>query len=206
MTANRSSGVARRALAAMVLVAGVLIGCQAEPKFEYEPFQLEDVDRLNVMAVPMIRQTGPRACGAAALEMVLTYYGKPVSQDEIMKALDHGEPGGLAAKDMKAFVERQGLFAFNVHGNAEDIFTYIDRRIPLIVARRSKFPKGLGNHYMVLTGRSRDQEYVAVNDPDKGRVKIRLERFLADWSAAQRFAMIIAPRAEPVRSRPSEAP
>lgn len=151
--------------------------------------------------MPLVTQTNPRACGAACLEMVLAYYGRLADQQQIMQAIDRGEKGGVAAEDMKAYAEQQGVKAFFFHGTTEDLFRYLDRRMPVIVARRARFPSGLGNHYMVLTGRSDDREYLTMNDPAKGRVRVRLEAFLADWTEAQRFLMIIAPPAEPERSR-----
>jgi len=188
-----------RVVGLVVLIAAAG-GCDQGPKFEYEPLRSEHVAGVTLLDVPMIRQSAPRACGAAALEMVLRYYGKDVTQEAIMKQCDRGEVGGLAAKDLKALVEQQGMCAFIVHGNADDVYNYVDRKMPLIVARRAKFMRGLGNHYMVLVGRSADKEYVFLNDPEKGRIRVRLERFLSDWSAAQRFLMIIGPRAEAARS------
>lgn len=197
-----SAYAARLGRPAMLLgLLACLAGCDNGPKFEYEKLRPEHVAGLSLLNVPMIHQSAPRACGAAALEMVLRYYGKNVAQEDIMKSIDRGEVGGLAAKDMKALVEHEGLHAFIIHGNAEDIPKYIDRRIPLIVARRAKFMRGLGNHFMVLVGRTSDGEFLVLNDPEKGRIRVKLERFLSDWSAAQRFMMVIGPRAEAERSR-----
>ena len=186
-TRHRPGGTAlqflRHAVGLAVLVASAS-GCQDKPKFEYEPLRSEHLPGITLLNVPMIHQSVPRACGAAALEMVLRYYGKDVTQEAIMKQCDRGEVGGLAAKDLKALVEQQGMYAFIVHGNADDVYNYVDRKMPLIVARRAQFMRGLGNHYMVLVGRSADKEYVFLNDPEKGRIRVRLERFLSDWSAA----------------------
>ena len=195
-----------RRLLPVAAVAACVCGCAGGPGSSYELLRAEDAGTMRVLPVPMVKQTGPRACGAAAMEMVLRYYNKPVRQQDIMKQIDRGDPGGLSAKDMAAVAKGQGLQAFTVHGKIEELFGYLDRQMPLIVARRAKFLRGMGNHYMVLVGRSSDREYLVLNDPQTGQVRVRQEKFLADWSEAQRFLMIVAPEEERTRSRFPVAP
>lgn len=185
-------GGARRAFGAAALCAALTVGCAQAPRFVYEPRPAR-VSEAELVDVPQIEQHNHRACGAAALEMVLARWGVPAPQERISDAIDRGEPAGLAARDMKAFAEERGLRAFTVRGAPADLFRYIGRGIPLIVARRAQFSNGPGNHYMVAVGYTRDGEHVFVNDPDLGALRVKLADFLDSWSAAQRFLMVIVP-------------
>jgi ABC-type bacteriocin/lantibiotic exporter with double-glycine peptidase domain len=203
---RRGRGFRGSALVVGLVAVPWTVGCEGGPGSAYELLRAEDARTMSVLAVPVVKQSKPRACGAAAMEMVLRYYSKPAGQQEIMNEIDRGDPAGLSARDMAALAKRRGLQAYSVHGKIEELFEKVDRQIPLIVARRTKYIRGMGNHYMVLVGHSADREYLVLNDPQTGQVRVRQERFLADWSEAQRFLMIVAPEEERTRSRFPLAP
>lgn len=186
----------------------VAVGCQAPapaaPPFEYEPAPEGSLDA-RVAAVRHVAQREPRTCGAAALEMVLARWGRTVSQERIAREVSSEDPGGMAARDLKAFAERQGLRAFIVRGTPADLFHYLDRGIPLIVARRARYARGWGNHYMVALSCTPDREHLVLSDPEHGRIRVRLETFLPAWTAAQRFAMIVLPAAPATQPRAGSA-
>src|SRR5688572_20883747 len=60
---------------------------------------------LNVPFVPQEKDT----CGAAALAMVLSYWGQPVPHDEIAAALLKKELRGIPGSDLARFARERGL-------------------------------------------------------------------------------------------------
>jgi predicted double-glycine peptidase len=128
-----------------------------------------------------------------------------MAQAEIMSELDSGDKRGLSAQAMKALAERHGLRAFIIAGGTQDVFHWLERGVPPIVARRVAVPEGLGNHYMVIVGVSPNKDFLAINDPEKGQIRVLLEDFLTTWTQTQRFMMIVAPGAPaPPASAPVE--
>lgn len=203
----RATRLLRLTPLAILLVA--VVGCQSREALRYRAVDDDAVAQLQLIDVPLEHQVNDRACGAAALAMVLKYYDKPVPQQRIVDVCDKGQPGGLAAGDLKELAQREGLYAFLVNGQPLDLFKYLRRGIPLVVARRAEYrrflqPPAYGNHYMVATGYTPGMTELVMNDPERGRVRVNLEDFLADWAAAQRFLLVIAPRT--AAAPPSEAP
>src|SRR5205807_419832 len=67
---------------------------------------------LLVEGVPPVRQATREDCGAAALAMVLGYWGLPVGRADVSAAHPPAPEHGIKAAALRDFARRQGLEAF----------------------------------------------------------------------------------------------
>ena len=85
------------------------------------------------LAVPFVPQEKD-TCGAAALAMVLRYWGRPVAHSEIASALAEPELRGIRGTRLAAFAREHGLFALAYEGDLAQLRDYVGKGRPLIVA------------------------------------------------------------------------
>jgi len=124
--------------------------------------------------VPMIRQHEPKDCGAAALSMILEYYGKKVPYASICEAIKVDRQGAnlYGLHDGAA---RFGLNAEILEGSAQDFIQEVRSgqiRLPAIVRIVNRFAM---EHYIVVTGISKKK--IRYCDPGEGRQSLTLEQF-----------------------------
>lgn len=115
--------------------------------------------------VPVIMQQEALECGAAALAMVMAYYGKWVPLEQVR--VDCG-------------VSRDGSKAKNIYLAAEHYGFKVDAysMSPEAIKKSGKFPCIIHwnmNHFVVLDGFK--GKHVYINDPARGSVKITWEEF-----------------------------
>lgn len=118
----------------------------------------------NKVKVPVIMQMEMLECGAAALCMILAYYGKWLPLEKVREACGVSRDGSKA-KNMLAAARSYGLTAKGFRGEVEDV-----KKAPLPAIIHWNF-----NHFVVLTGFS--NKYVYLNDPAAGAVRAPLEEF-----------------------------
>jgi ATP-binding cassette, subfamily B, bacterial len=114
--------------------------------------------------IPIVRQLAATDCGAAVLAMVLGYFGKEVSLDELKRALGPGRDGTTAAS-----ILRVGR-AYGLRG----------RGVRLEVEQLSELPSGAilyweFRHFVVFERFHR--KHVSIIDPASGRLSVPLEKF-----------------------------
>lgn len=115
--------------------------------------------------VPVIMQLEALECGAAALAMVLAYYGKWVPLEQVRSDCGVSRDGSNAANILAA-AENYG---FEAEGY---------RRSPETIRKYGNFPCIIHwnfNHFVVLNGFK--GKYAYINDPAKGSVKVSAEEF-----------------------------
>lgn len=119
----------------------------------------------GVAKVPVVMQLEALECGAAALCMVMAYYGKWVPLEQARQ--DCG-------------VSRDGSKAKNIYLAAENYGFKVSafRMSPEALKEEGKFPCIIHwnmNHFVVLNGFKGDQAYL--NDPARGTVKVSWKEF-----------------------------
>ena len=150
-----------------------------------------------VEGVPPVRQIEREDCGAAALAMVLGYWGLPITRDAISAANPAAPDHGIRAAALRDFARRRGLQAFIVEGQLADLDRELGRHRPVLVGVMKRYGQRLYPHYEVVVGMSRRDQRVLTLDPAHGlRVNSR-EGFTAEWTAAGRLTLIVFPRAAP---------
>ncbi len=119
----------------------------------------------GVAKVPVVMQLEALECGAAALAMVMAYYGKWVPLEQVR--LDCGvSRDGSKAKNIYLAAERYGF----------TVGAY--RTSPEALKENGQFPCIIHwnmNHFVVLNGFKGN--YVYLNDPARGTVKVSWEEF-----------------------------
>ena len=140
---------------------------------------------LNVPFVPQEKDT----CGAAALAMVLAYWGQPVPHDEIAGALLKKELRGIPGSELARFARERGLTATAYKGDLAHLRTFVERGRPLIVA----WDMGRGRaHNVVVVGFEGDD--VVVHDPAQGASRtVPRATFEERWAGAGHWTLLVMP-------------
>jgi ABC-type bacteriocin/lantibiotic exporter with double-glycine peptidase domain len=141
--------------------------------------------------VPFVRQP-EEGCGAAAISMVLRYWGSEADTDAIQRELYRPELRGIRAADMAPYFRRQGFRAFEFEGGWNELADHIAKGRPLIVALREG-SKAL--HYVVVAGVDGARGLVLVNDPARRKLA-RLNRRDFERRLTNRWMLLALP-AEP---------
>ena len=119
----------------------------------------------GVAKVPVVMQLEALECGAAALAMVMAYYGKWVPLEQVR--LDCGvSRDGSKAKNIYLAAEHYGFNVKAFSMSAES------------VRKKAVFPCIIHwnmNHFVVLNGFR--GKHVSINDPARGEIKVSWEEF-----------------------------
>ena len=186
-------------LVGCVLVSGCYLGsARTATPADLAPRQDDGWNKVD--GVPPVRQIAREDCGAAALAMVLGYWGLPVTRADISAAAQPpaSEPErGIKAAALRDFARRRGLEAFLIQGELADLDRELGRHRPVLVGVMKRTSRRVYPHYEVVIGISRGQQRILTLDPAHGlRINSR-EGFAAEWTAAGRLTLIVFPRAAP---------
>jgi ABC-type bacteriocin/lantibiotic exporter with double-glycine peptidase domain len=116
-------------------------------------------------------------CGPASLKMVMDYFGKDVSEEEVAEKCGRDSELGTDGLSIKNATEEYG-FNVEIQNNSsfDDIAKWLDRGVPIIVNwftrgrsdyDDSQVPDG---HYSVVVGL--DDESIYIQDPEIGDGRI----------------------------------
>jgi ABC-type bacteriocin/lantibiotic exporter with double-glycine peptidase domain len=162
-------------LSNLILFLGVLtlLGCAAGPPVKNQQITKSNLPQKHLIeSVPVYRQPY-MDCGPTSLRMVLNFYGKALSQDEIGKAR---RGRGTAISDMESFPRSLGFGVYSFYDwNKEEMKYLIAQGYPLIALgvrppSWSKNEKYSGEgHYVVVVGYDESKNIYDVHDPNGGR-------------------------------------
>lgn len=184
------------ALVGCVLVSGCYLG-SARTATPADLAPREDDGWNRVEGVPPVHQIAREDCGAAALAMVLGYWGLPIMHDDIRATHPPAPERGIKASALRDFARRQGLQAFLIQGELGDLDRELARHRPVLVGVMKRTSRRVYPHYEVVVGISRGKQRILTLDPAHGlRVNSR-EGFAAEWTAAGRLTLIVFPRPGP---------
>jgi ABC-type bacteriocin/lantibiotic exporter with double-glycine peptidase domain len=173
----------------------VLAGCYTGTARTVSPFEIaRDPGWLVVREVPFREQRAEKDCGAAALAMVLQYWGLAITRDEISAAHAAGTGGGrrgLRAGELRDFTRARGLEAFVVKGGLDDITRELSQARPVIVGLGKPYGSELYAHYEVVVGLHRSRRRILSLDPARGWRENSLEGFAAEWAPAQQLLLVV---------------
>lgn len=118
----------------------------------------------RTVAVPLILQIEAAECGAASLTMVLSYFGRWVSLEQVRQDCGVSRDGSKASNILKA-AKSYGMSAKGYRKEPDQL-----GGIPMPAIIHWNF-----NHFVVLEGI--EKAHVAIADPASGRRRIPIEEF-----------------------------
>lgn len=140
--------------------------------------------------VPYVHQSKD-TCGAAALAMVLQYYGVAVTHDEVAGQLLQPELRGIAGSRLAEFASSRGMTAVAHAGDVDHLRNHVDKGRPMIVA----WAMGRGRyHDVVVIGFDDARRRVIVHDPARGAARaIDARTFARRWAGAGHWTLLVTP-------------
>jgi ABC-type bacteriocin/lantibiotic exporter with double-glycine peptidase domain len=144
----------------------------------------------TTLQVPYIHQQKD-TCGAAALAMVLQYWGTPVPHDEVAGALLQPELHGIAGSRLAEFAAGKRMTAVAHAGDLDHLRHHVGAGRPMIVS----WSMGRGRyHDVVVVGFDEPARQVIVHDPARGPGRrIPEAAFMKKWAAAGHWTLLVAP-------------
>ena len=124
----------------------------------------------GIASVPVVMQLEALECGAAALDMVLAYFGLWIPLEQIRKDCGVSRDGSNLKSIYRA-AKKYGLSPRAFKCDAETLKT--EAAYPCIVFWEF-------NHFVVLDGFKKDRVYL--NDPARGKITIPFEEFSKSYS------------------------
>jgi ABC-type bacteriocin/lantibiotic exporter with double-glycine peptidase domain len=180
-----------------VLLALLAAGCASAPG---RPFSTARLDRepgwLATRPVPLIEQEGEMDCGPAAAAMLLSFWDRAATPDELRRASGVPAGRGVTAGALRDLLRARGLEAFLVAGELADLETELAAGRPALVGTLRKGPGGLIAHYQVVTAIHRGRRSVVVADPAAGWREIPAAAFDQIWAEARRLLIVTFPPPE----------
>jgi predicted double-glycine peptidase len=140
--------------------------------------------------LPTGRQTFDFDCGAKALQLVFTYYGIDVREDELMKELKTDERGTCVANIIAAAKRRGFEIIAKRDISLETVKKFVDQKNPVIVLVQAWADRYMTledwkrdydhGHYVIVIGYS--DNIIVFEDPGSiRRTWLTEEEFLARW-------------------------
>ena len=141
--------------------------------------------------VPLVRQSGSKDCGAAALASVLGYWGRPVEASEIDRATGRSAGKRVSAGELAGYAKQRGLSAFVFYGDFADLAHELEQGRPVIVGVAKQYaPKQALAHYEVVVGYHRASRRILTLDPARGFRENSMQGFLAEWAPTGRVTLV----------------
>jgi predicted double-glycine peptidase len=145
---------------------------------------------VSSLDVPFVAQRKD-TCGAAALAMVLRYWGDEASHDDVARTLLTPELHGIAGSRLAGFARGRGMEAVAYRSDLANLREFVGKGRPLIVA----WDMGRGRyHDVVVTGFDDARGAVIVHDPARGASRaVGLDAFEKRWAGAGYWTLLVAP-------------
>lgn len=143
--------------------------------------------------VPFFKQDTDYTCGPTALEMVIGFFGKRISESNLAKEA-HTSIDGTKHSGMIETARKEGFFCYvDSDSSISEIKKFLKQGFPVIV--HFTLEKENEGHYAVVIGFG--LKHFILNDPWQGKgVKIPEHRFESYWvdkhMGANRWMMIVS--------------
>lgn len=175
-----------------VLLAGCVSGYAgtAQPA---DPATLEEPGWRAVRGVPVILQESRRDCGAAALAMVLAYFGDAVPAADIRARCAAEPESGIRADALRDFARSRRYDAFCIPAGRDDLLAELLEGRPVLVGLVKPQLGPSIPHFEIVVGVAADFR-VATIDPARGLTVNSWNGFFDEWSPAGRLALVIRPQ------------
>lgn len=143
---------------------------------------------MSLHLIPGFKQS-PFYCGPACLKMILHYYGREVSEEEIAQVAKPTFESGTSVENLLLAAEAFGLVGeWHEEGTIEELRTYAEKDIPVIVEWFSsgEGPEPGEPHYSIIVGVS--DTHIFILDPEDGqRYEMSHLKFMSVWFSFSGF-------------------
>lgn len=184
------------AVLAVLLLAGLLVGCSINP-----PLQLADFvparASLQLASVPFYPQDEYQ-CGPAALAGVLGAAGVFASPAELAPQVYLPGRQGSLQLELLAATRRAGRIPYPVANSAESLFTQLRADRPVLILQNLQTRQLPAWHYAVLVGFDAPDNRVYLNSGRQQGLVMDAPEFMRTWDWAGRWGMVVL--------RPGELP
>ncbi len=171
----------------------------------FEPAELDaDPGWTAVRGVTPILQETREDCGAAALAMILGFWGDPCPREEILRECGGDSGAGVRAGDLRELARRRGLRAYLLHGQVADLEHELTRGRPVLVGMVKPYATGGQCHYEVVAALHRGRGLIVTIDPAGGWRTNSLEGFMKEWEPAGRLTLVVFRAAGDPKTRGGE--
>jgi tetratricopeptide (TPR) repeat protein len=138
--------------------------------------------------VPFVAQRKD-TCGAAALAMVLRFWGDDATHDEVARTLLRPELHGIAGSKLAEFARGRGLEAVAYRGDMANLREFVGKGRPLVVA----WDMGRGRyHDVVVVGFDDQHDAVIVHNPAEGASRrVASGAFEKRWQGAGYWTLLV---------------
>lgn len=149
-----------------------------------------------VLAVPVVLQDDQYDCGVSALSMVLAYYGHPSDKSKAASLRDKAaQEQGLKGADLEDYLKAEGmdtaLFEGELNYGLHGIYYHLNRGRPLVVAMNIS---GEDNHFVLVTGYDPENDWILIQDPQRGALVCVSGQFEYAWNRAKHFTLLATPK------------
>src|SRR2546428_583613 len=160
-----------------------------ERKFGRMVLPLVAVLAASSLDVPFVAQRKD-TCGAAALAMVLRYWGDDATHDDVARTLLTPELHGIAGSRLAEFARGRGMEAVAYKGDVANLRDFVGKGRPLIVA----WDMGRGRyHDVVVIGFDDQRRTVVVHNPAEGASRaVKSGTFEKRWAGAGYWTLFVA--------------
>jgi ABC-type bacteriocin/lantibiotic exporter with double-glycine peptidase domain len=140
-----------------------------------------------------VRQEGDADCGAAALDMVLAFWGRAVEPGRIRSDLLAPRERGIPARVLRDYARREGMSAFIIQGRHDDLVKELGSNRPVIVGLGKTGLFSVFPHYEVVVGINPAARWVLSFDPANGFRTVVWEEFRREWEVSGFVGIVIFP-------------
>lgn len=143
----------------------------------------------KILYVPDVLQFSDYDCGNSCVQAILAYYGFDYNEVKLLKKIKTSKSVGTSLNKIEEFFEKQKLKVESRSMDLEDLKSFINKKIPVIVLAqawkktRTKYQKTKAfGHYMIVIGYDDDNLYF--EDPAIfGKGYIPIKEFEKRWHA-----------------------
>lgn len=150
---------------------------------------LEMVSESKLLPVPIVRQSTEYDCGPAAVQAILSYYGKDVQESELIDKLHTDPKEGTSIPFIEDYLNTfEDLSVIGKSMSIKELRKFIDQGIPVILSLQAwsdkknvDYKKDLADaHYAIAVGYEKDK--IIFSDPSSIiHVYLMNEELLDRW-------------------------
>ena len=169
----------------MFLIAAAALAAAVIPSYSRAQSEPSPLPLLDVPYLPQ----SEALCGAAAIAMVMRYWGVSGVYAETFADLVDPEAGGIRGHDLMRALEERGFEATSFEGDTTRVQTALANRAPLVALIEDR-PGRL--HYVVIVGLRGDR--LVLHDPARAPYRVMaIDGFVRAWSVSDFWTLLARP-------------